>query len=320
MRPGRRPTPSGSAQSGVTSGARARAARRMSVAWGRSSDKGRLRCTRTPRSTWAMVPTPKTGGHVDQQGQLDGVAVGQPALLQHRPGRGRLAGQRLLDGGQVGEEQIDDRLGHQLGDPPAAVGGSVERAPIEPLDQGDRLVDQQRPEQSGHEVGPEVGHVGVDEDDEVAFGGLEAGAHGLPLPPVGGVGADDPGPGLPGHARRSGRRSRRRPPRPRRPAGRRRRARSGPRRSNGPPGRRWPPRCGPGCTPRCAGPPLASASTTGSNWACEYRLRSSPGADVRSACRHHRSPWPIVWTQTVLRGRAMGTCRDGARSRGGGPH
>ena len=46
-------------QSGVIRGARTNAARRMSVAWGRSSERGRLRCTRTPRSTWAMVPTPK---------------------------------------------------------------------------------------------------------------------------------------------------------------------------------------------------------------------------------------------------------------------
>ena len=43
----------------VMRGARASAARRMSVAWGRNSESGRLRWTRTPRSTWAMVPTPK---------------------------------------------------------------------------------------------------------------------------------------------------------------------------------------------------------------------------------------------------------------------
>ena len=46
-------------QSGVISGARANAARRMSVAWGRSSESGRLRWTRTPRSTCVMDPTPK---------------------------------------------------------------------------------------------------------------------------------------------------------------------------------------------------------------------------------------------------------------------
>ena len=113
------------------------------------------------------------GGHVDQQGQLDGVPVGQTALLQHRARGGRLAGQGLLDGGQKGEEQIDDGLGHQFGDPPAAVGRSLERSAVEALDQGDRVVAQQRTEQPGHEMGLEVGHVGIDEDDEVALAVLE---------------------------------------------------------------------------------------------------------------------------------------------------
>ncbi len=49
---------SASPQSGVMSRARDRAAARMSVAWGRSSARGRLRWTRIPRSTWAIDPTP----------------------------------------------------------------------------------------------------------------------------------------------------------------------------------------------------------------------------------------------------------------------
>ena len=110
------------AQSGVTSGARASAARRMSVAWGRSSASGRLRCTRVPRSTWAMVATPNRAATSISSASLDRVAVGEAALLQHPPGGRRLAGQGLLDRGEVGEEQVDDRFGHQLGDPPPPSG------------------------------------------------------------------------------------------------------------------------------------------------------------------------------------------------------
>ena len=119
-----------------------------------------------------------------------------------------------------------------------------------------------------------------------------------PFPPWAASAAMTRAPASPGHARRSGRWTRRRPPPPRRPGAPRRRRRSGRRRSSGPPGRRWRPRCGPGCTPRSAGPLWTRPAATASNWACEYR----PGPHrvrSRSACRHHRSPGPTVWTRTV---------------------
>ena len=59
------------------------------------------------------------GGHVDQQGDLDAVAVGEPDLLEHPPVGRRLPGQRLADLGELGEEQLEHRPGHQLGHPAA---------------------------------------------------------------------------------------------------------------------------------------------------------------------------------------------------------
>ena len=95
---------------------------RMSVAWGRSSASGRFRWTRTPRSTWAMVSTPKWDGHVDQEGELDRVAVGQARTSRRptggRPSRRPAAG--AIDG-QRREQEVDDRTGHELGHPAAPV-------------------------------------------------------------------------------------------------------------------------------------------------------------------------------------------------------
>ena len=54
---------------------------------------------------------PEAGGHVDQQGQVDAVALHERHLLEHLPAGGELAPQRLADGGQLGEEQPDARAG-----------------------------------------------------------------------------------------------------------------------------------------------------------------------------------------------------------------
>ena len=117
------------------------AARRTSTAWGRSSSRGRLRWMRVPRSTWAMDSTPEAAR------PRRPAARARPRSRRPKPtfsrtqrvGR-RLAGQGLADPGQVGEEQLDERPGHELGDPPPAGGLAVAGAVVEALDQGDVVV------------------------------------------------------------------------------------------------------------------------------------------------------------------------------------
>ena len=59
---------------------------------------------------------------VDEQADLDGVAGEERQLLEQRAAAGVLAGQRLDDARQLGEEQVDERPRHELGDAPAALG------------------------------------------------------------------------------------------------------------------------------------------------------------------------------------------------------
>ncbi len=137
----------------------------------------------------------EAGGHVDQERQLDRVAVREATLLEHRPGRGRLTGEWLFDDGQVREQKVDERTRHQLGDSAATTGRTMERSLVIPLHQCERVVGEQGAEQAGDEVGAEVGHVRVEEHDEVARGGLERRAHRLALAPD---------PARPGHHPRPG--------------------------------------------------------------------------------------------------------------------
>ena len=111
---------------------------------------------------------PQALGHVDEQPQLDAVAPGEAELLEDPAVGRRLAGQRLAHPGELGEEQLEHGAGHQLGDPAAAGGLAVQGAGVEALDQGHVVGGQQRPEQPGDECRGRVGHVGVEEDDEVA--------------------------------------------------------------------------------------------------------------------------------------------------------
>ena len=111
---------------------------------------------------------------VHQRGQLNAVADRDAQRLhQAAPGR-PLARQRLDHAGQLRPPQADQRARDQLGDPAAlgrggAVGLGADPG-VEPLDQADMLVGQQRPDQSGDEVRAPLGQVGVDEDQQVALG------------------------------------------------------------------------------------------------------------------------------------------------------
>ena len=62
---------------------------------GSAARAGRLRWMRSPRSTWARRSAPSMLRHVDQQAELDAVAVGEADLLEDPAVRRRLAGQRL---------------------------------------------------------------------------------------------------------------------------------------------------------------------------------------------------------------------------------
>ncbi len=102
----------------------------------------------------------------------------------------------------MGEEQIDHRARHELGDPAAATGRAVERALVVPLDEDGRIVDQQGPEEAGDEVRAEVGDVRVEEDDHVPARRLECGSHRLALASGRGLAGDHPRPRGRGDARR----------------------------------------------------------------------------------------------------------------------
>ena len=64
-----------------------------------------------------MLPDAEALGHVDEQAQVDAVAVDEGHLLEHLPAGGALAGQGLDQRRQLGEEQGDEGAGHQLGHP-----------------------------------------------------------------------------------------------------------------------------------------------------------------------------------------------------------
>ena len=106
--------------------------------------------------------------------KLDPVAAGEAQLLEDPAVRRRLAGQGLAHPGQFGEEQFEHGTGHQLGDPPAAGGVAVQRPGVEALDEGDVVGGEQRAEEPGHEGRGRVGHVGIEEGDDVAAGGRPA--------------------------------------------------------------------------------------------------------------------------------------------------
>ena len=59
-------------------------------------------------------------GDVDEQGQLHAVAGGEAGLVEHGPGCGGLARQGLAHRRELGEQEVDDGSGHELGHPPPA--------------------------------------------------------------------------------------------------------------------------------------------------------------------------------------------------------
>lgn len=112
-------------------------------------------------------------GCVEEQAQVDAVALDERELLEQAATACVLAAQRLDDAGEMREEQGDHRSGGQLGDAAATVSPGLERPVVEALDERDVGLGQQRPDETDDEPLGEVGDVGVAPDDEIAGGGVE---------------------------------------------------------------------------------------------------------------------------------------------------
>ena len=151
-----------------------------------------LRCTRRFRSTCPIDRSPILQEQIDQQAGLDAVAGEERQLLQHGPPPGLLAGQRLDQAGQLWVEQVEQRPGRQLGHAPAArrlehAAWPTDRPLVEPFDELDALVLQQRADQPVDEARVDVADVGVDPGDDVALQDVQALPERLALAPVAAV-------------------------------------------------------------------------------------------------------------------------------------
>ena len=107
-------------RSSTATPARRRPVTRIASACGPSSSSGRLRCSRTPRSTCATASMPEALHDVDEQSELDAPALDERQRLEQRAPPGVLAGERLHDVGELGEQRREQRAGDELGDAPAA--------------------------------------------------------------------------------------------------------------------------------------------------------------------------------------------------------
>src|ERR1700722_2556422 len=119
--------------------------------------------------------------HVDQHADLDPVAGEERHVGEQLPTGRELARQRLHEARELRVEEVEERLGHQLGDPAAAVGDGLlallERTPVGGLDELDAGVLEYRAEGPVDEVLLEVGGVCVGEHDDVASCGGQGAPH-----------------------------------------------------------------------------------------------------------------------------------------------
>ena len=136
--------------------------------------------------------------HVDQQPELDAVALRKADLLEDPAMGGGLAGQWLAHVGQLREQELEHRARHQLGHAPAAGRVVVQRPRVEALHQRDVVGRQERAEEARDEGRRGVRHVGVEIGHDVARRRVQGGGHGLPLAAGADRTADHPGPGLAG--------------------------------------------------------------------------------------------------------------------------
>ena len=110
---------------------------------------------------------------VHQQPELDRVAGEEWHRLEQLAAAGVLAGQRLDDAGQLGEEQVDERPRRELGHAAALAGlplpiGGHQGPVVEALDVLDPRLAEERAQQPVNEARLDVPDVGVHPDHDVA--------------------------------------------------------------------------------------------------------------------------------------------------------
>jgi len=123
--------------------------------------------------------------HVDQHADLNRVPGEERDRVEEVPGSRELAGQRLDEPRQLGEEQVQRGLRGQLGDPAAAVGHVHGLLRVRPavgrLDELDVRLGDQAADHAGDELAAEVARVGVSERDDVAGRDRQAAPHRVAL-------------------------------------------------------------------------------------------------------------------------------------------
>ena len=110
-------------------------------------------------------------GEVDEQRHLDAPTLDERQRLDHRSAARVLARQRLVQAGELREEQRQQRAGDELGG--AAAAAEVVGTLVVGLDERHGVVDEQRLEQAHHPVRRERRDVAVAPHDEVAAAGGE---------------------------------------------------------------------------------------------------------------------------------------------------
>lgn len=145
---------------------------------------------------------------IDEMGGFHAVAGGKRQGFKNSTTCGVLAGERLVESGEVRAEAIEERSHEDLRDPSAAAGIDSllgeERALIEAFDIADFRIADERAESAGDETGMDVCDVAIDISDQIAAALMDgfpevfalAGARfQMGQNPVGG---DDGGPGIGG--------------------------------------------------------------------------------------------------------------------------
>src|SRR5207248_7500164 len=112
-------------------------------------------------------------GDVDEQGDVDAIALDERELLEQLAPAGVLAAQGLHDRRQLREQQRQRGTGDELGDTSAPVAGIARRPVVEALHEVDVRMREQRAQEAEYEVRLEVDEVGIAPHDEVTLALVE---------------------------------------------------------------------------------------------------------------------------------------------------
>ena len=158
--------------------------------------RGRLRWTRTPRSTWVTVSTPKRSATSTSNAELHAVPRCQPRLVEHGPWCGRFPREGLAHVREMREQEVDHRARHELGHAAPRTFLTVQGSVVEPLHQRHvrlprgEVREQEWTQKTGDVVRREVLDVGIEEHEELRIGLVERHGHGLALSAPDGPGFD----------------------------------------------------------------------------------------------------------------------------------